>query len=459
MQLSSPDQGNPMRKDDPRCGVVLGCYRWPRLAEMNVRTIRQTCGDVPILLSVDPYSDERDARFLELEVKYPGVRVHRNLIRYGHGPGDLAALWKGIEWARMLGLQILAKISHRFLVLKSRWLQDGARELLDSGLPLASQRCSRDGQSSWRVRSEAMLLDVRTWSQPHVMQRLNPDHRLTQTYWSAEEVICDALAKTGRDTFHHWSLFGTDRNAKQPGILWHGANVAAEYQALASTMGIDLDEDFSIRSWWDLKDCPKGLKGSLSIIIPTLARGTLVRTLKCLVPQLQKGDEVHIVADGHRPLALEIARNFAAGLPPAAIRYHTCESDASDCYGAPQRNFGMRQATSEYLLFMDDDDFHTPDALASVRKAISENPGRPLLFRMQYRDRGHLWTDKEVRMGNVSTQMFCLPNVPQRLGRWTCSWANDFLFLCDTLDKWEADSLVWREEVISVLEQHRKGQA
>jgi hypothetical protein len=41
------------RPGDPPCAVVLGSYNWPHLVEMQIYTIRDTCGPVPILVSDD----------------------------------------------------------------------------------------------------------------------------------------------------------------------------------------------------------------------------------------------------------------------------------------------------------------------------------------------------------------------------------------------------------------------
>lgn len=46
---------------------------------------------VPARLIVPP-RDERDRGFLALEARHPNVTVSLNLARYGHGPGDPAAL-------------------------------------------------------------------------------------------------------------------------------------------------------------------------------------------------------------------------------------------------------------------------------------------------------------------------------------------------------------------------------
>lgn len=112
----------------------------------------------------------------------------------------------------------------------------------------------------------------------------------------------------------------------------------------------------------------------------------------------------------------------------------------------------MHKATGDYLLFMDDDDMYLPGALNTVRHALKESPGLPHLFRMR-RD-GHFHDElprvNTIRVGEVSTQMICFPNDPQRIGTWGTRYEGDFDFIASTLSLYPADVLVWRHEALSV---------
>ena len=362
------------------CGVVIGCYRWPALAELQVRVLRETCGpDVPVLLSVDPHSDERDRGYLALEANHPNVTVSLNLARYGHGPGDLAAFWKGIDWARGRGIRVLAKLSHRFVPTRPGWLADGALDLLASRLSAATRACDRDGPTTWPLRTEAMLLDVAAWGRGDVRGHLNPARGLTRDEPAAESVVWNALAKIDPGhRFHPWDLLHADRNRRLAGAVWHGGDPASTYRDLAAGCGITLEPDFTTDSWWKAGDCLKGLRGALSIIIPTLGRPTLSATLDSVVGQLRGGDEVWIVSDGPRPDALKMAQRYAAKLGGALIRF--AEGPATPGgMGGPQRNRGMQLATGSHLLFMDDDDVYLPGALDAIRRGIAAHRGVPIL--------------------------------------------------------------------------------
>ncbi len=161
---------------------------------------------------------------------------------------------------------------------------------------------------------------------------------------------------------------------------------------------------------------------SFSIIIPTKDRPTLIRTLASVTPQIKPGDEILVIC------------NDAGRVGPGA---------------AMVRNTTMARAKGDYLLFIDDDDCYVDGALATIRSAIEEAPGRIHVFKMRYSDGRELWTDPEIRPCNVSTQMFVVPR-DERLGSWTGSEINDHDFLADTATNHD-EPAVFHEEVIALV--------
>jgi glycosyltransferase involved in cell wall biosynthesis len=127
---------------------------------------------------------------------------------------------------------------------------------------------------------------------------------------------------------------------------------------------------------------------TLSIIVGTGGRATLVRALKSIALQLVPGDEVMIVRD-----------------------------DSGDAGDTP-RNDAMPRARGTHLAFLDDDDVYVPDALAKMRRFAEENPGRIGIFKLEYAAGNRRWVDPVLRYKNVSTQTFLVPNVPGKLGCW-----------------------------------------
>lgn len=157
---------------------------------------------------------------------------------------------------------------------------------------------------------------------------------------------------------------------------------------------------------------------SLSIIVASSGRPTLAHTLVSTRGQLRDGDEILV-------------------------------SIQSDCpWGHAARNQLMRCARGDALLFIDDDDVHTPDALAVVRAAVETEPDRIHIFRMMYSDGRTLWEGQEVRSGNVSTQMVVIPFFLARVS-FGSRYEGDFDFI-DAACR-IAGPPAWHEEIIALV--------
>jgi hypothetical protein len=151
---------------------------------------------------------------------------------------------------------------------------------------------------------------------------------------------------------------------------------------------------------------------TFTIILATAGRPTIKHTLASIAPQLEPGDELFVVRD-----------------------------DSGDAGDTP-RNQTMHRAKGTHLLFIDDDDVYVRDALARLRRFADEHPGRIGLFKMKHVVGTTHWRDREVYHGNVSTQTFCVPNVPGKLGRWHRTerpnrdepYIGDYVFLKETIE-------------------------
>lgn len=177
----------------------------------------------------------------------------------------------------------------------------------------------------------------------------------------------------------------------------------------------------------------------LSIVIPTLGRESLADTLASCAD----ADEIVVVLDkargGHLPC--EVAPNVVF-----------TEGFFGVTGGHAGRVHGIGLATGTHLAFMDDDDVYTPGAIDLMREAACE---RPVIFRMDDYHHGIIWRTPDLYFGNVSTQMYVVPNVPEKLGSWEQHApglpqpGGDFTFIRETCEL--MGEPVWREEVISVL--------
>lgn len=118
---------------------------------------------------------------------------------------------------------------------------------------------------------------------------------------------------------------------------------------------------------------------TLSIIIPTRGRPSLVEALESLVPAgLTEDDEVIVIVDGHdqTPYAEAFARSVRL---PVDVRIISIP--AARDWGHTPRNEAMECATGDRIVALDDDDIAEPGAYTRVRQLAAEHPDRPLVLR------------------------------------------------------------------------------
>jgi len=173
---------------------------------------------------------------------------------------------------------------------------------------------------------------------------------------------------------------------------------------------------------------------TLSIVVPTIGRSTLTRTLASIkAAGVDRGDEVIVVADGRNHSAKNQAADFGKVL---RVLYEEVNSPAEDFGGTP-RTLGMLLASKVAILFMDDDDYYNPDTFGEVRRAIADlRRPTPVLFRMNdAAGRVYVWKNQSIVYGNVSSQIIAVPNLPRYFGAWGKHYAGDFDFIQSTVDR------------------------
>ncbi len=190
---------------------------------------------------------------------------------------------------------------------------------------------------------------------------------------------------------------------------------------------------------------------TFSVILPTIGRPTLARTLTSLrVQDWIYGDEVILAADGPCPFAKRLWKQFK--MPGHYIESETRLGE----WGHGLRNELLEQnvAKGNYLLALDDDDIFSANAIATIRKAVVEAPGRPHIFRMRTIEHGVLWKTPELTPMNVGTPMFVFPNHPKKLGRYALRYGGDLDFAQQTAAFYPPEALTWRPEIICVVRPH-----
>lgn len=182
-----------------------------------------------------------------------------------------------------------------------------------------------------------------------------------------------------------------------------------------------------------------GVAVTVSVVLPTLGRPTLERTLASCAG----ADQVVLVLDTAQggTLPCEITPNVTFSKGNFGVRG-----------GHAGRAHGISLATGTHVCFMDDDDEYVPGAFDLMREHAADVP---VIFRVDHDVHGVIWRDPSIWFGNVTTQQYLVPNRPELFGEWTPiqpTWAQpggDCSFIEQTVENF--GGVVWREEVIARL--------
>jgi hypothetical protein len=222
-------------------GIVIGCFGWPRLVELQIKTIRETCGDVPILVCDDcsPKADQIE----QVCKRYDGVTFSNNQIRMGHYAGDLSVFRRGVEWANSIGLHVLVKLSQRMLMVKPGWLES-IIPLLEKTETVVSP-CLEPRGREWvdlYCRTEAVAMRMDGWGQDDVIAMLHGEQLVSATELRINHIIVSKFAGRRLD----WPGLAAKRMEPAMGTIWHCSHPPAVYAHHANRFGLSLDEDFSV---------------------------------------------------------------------------------------------------------------------------------------------------------------------------------------------------------------------
>ena len=118
---------------------------------------------------------------------------------------------------------------------------------------------------------------------------------------------------------------------------------------------------------------------SISVVIPTIGRQTLIRTLDAIASQVTEADEVIVVADANRP----IGETFHAAQD--RYRYPSWQwrslAFVDSFKGIYQSNSGFTLTSGDLILSHSDDDIFVAGAFARMRELAESAPDCPVLFR------------------------------------------------------------------------------
>jgi len=241
----------------PSLALVIGTYAAVPYVHLALESWRRFYPSVPLLVNDDASPAAAELEFLcrEYGADFRGSSLHS-----GHRIGDISSYVYGLEWAESLGIDLLVKMSRRFIPLHD-WTP-GLRSLAwESQYATFSQRCRH---FNYGFRTECIGFHVPTWNSPalrsellETMERRQPIfvegyvHRLARR---VQALACDVNRRhlilnprqSDSDAYGIWSIMPDRRTAKKPDILWHDCDGAADYCRVANLFGLNYNlEDFA----------------------------------------------------------------------------------------------------------------------------------------------------------------------------------------------------------------------
>jgi glycosyltransferase involved in cell wall biosynthesis len=106
-----------------------------------------------------------------------------------------------------------------------------------------------------------------------------------------------------------------------------------------------------------------------SIVTPTIMRITADRTMASVDAQTSSDYEHIVVIDGAEPA--ELSAHAAERWASPRRKFIRCGARHNDC-GATCRNIAAHQATGDYILYLDDDDYYVPDAIETLVRLVGD---------------------------------------------------------------------------------------
>lgn len=187
-----------------------------------------------------------------------------------------------------------------------------------------------------------------------------------------------------------------------------------------------------------------------TVVIPTLGRPTLERTLESIRSQAGPNwVEIIVVGDAYqRQLAglSLLCHDYDA-------RYYELDAGIHDT-GSPQLHYGYMLATGAWVMNFGDDDVYEPGVFQMLSEIVIPDHTAigPLMFRSEMHpgpQRGNtspvvLWDRPVIERFHVTGQGFVTPNDKLRLGR----WVDDVTFMRETVALW-GGRIEWRDELIA----------
>lgn len=237
---------------DPKIGVVLGTYGTVPYVHLQLENARRFYPNHPLLVRDDgsPSFLKLNDLSMEYGVEFSTAGVPSPRV---HGVGDVAVFWHGLLWARRKGLDLLVKISRRWL-LSRNWVPELIELAVRTQYPTYTNRCRH---YNYGFRPEFIALHVDSWCCDEILSDMQRQMERGQLPCLPERYLhdlalmahrrnrCSVNARweeqhgfQDRGGYGAWNALGENRHAVPPDVLWHDQHGPEAYLRKACDYGL-----------------------------------------------------------------------------------------------------------------------------------------------------------------------------------------------------------------------------
>ncbi len=234
----------------PKLGLMVTTYGTGAYVHLHLEAARRFAPGLPVLVHDD--CSPNYAELLALCGRY-GATLVSTSSNLGRDKGDLASFGAGLLWAHQCGLDLLVKMSRRWIPLRP-WTEElGA-------LALASQAATYSGECRYYhfgFRTECLALHVPSWLEHlatlrHLVANQRRGlveaaiHAIARTIWTRSCKAClewqqrttQDLEVLGSDGYCCWAFVNGNRHQRSAAHLWHDVDLPARYLEVAKSWGL-----------------------------------------------------------------------------------------------------------------------------------------------------------------------------------------------------------------------------
>jgi hypothetical protein len=232
----------------PRLGLVISTYDATPFIQLSLEIRRRLYPWLPVLVH-DDASPAQDA--LQRVCEKYGAELEINSIRLAHEMGDLSAVVGGLSWAAERGVDLLVKMSRRFIPMTD-WTAGLKQLAVTTQQFLFGQPCQ---PYRLPLRTECMALAVRPWTDERVLPELGRtmlnhysgmiiENEIFERARTVRLLRCAAArnweeANQCQEMITAWPWLSGDRHEMTDRYLWHNFASPAAYAKLASVLNLN----------------------------------------------------------------------------------------------------------------------------------------------------------------------------------------------------------------------------